>query len=167
MALAEFLYLPIFVAALRSFDPVGDGAGARRSAARSSVARAGRAPAARAPRYADDLGAWARERGLPRRVFARSPLERKPRYVDFDSPSLRRSLARFIAPAREQPPARVKFTEMLPGPEDCWLERDAGHHTCELRIVALDERRGSSTRVTRARRIPASWSVSGAPRGRC
>jgi hypothetical protein len=73
-------------------------------------------------------------------VFARSPLERKPRYVDFESPSLLRSLNRFLAPARERAPAApVEFTEMLPGPEGCWLESEAGHHTAELRIVALDE----------------------------
>jgi hypothetical protein len=26
---------------------------------------------------------------------------------------------------------------MLPGPDECWLESDAGRHTSELRIVAL------------------------------
>ena len=99
------------------------------------------APAARAPGHADDLAAWARDRGLPRRVFARSPLERKPRYVDFESPSLCRTLARFLAAAREPAPgAPVEFTEMLPGPGECWLESDAGHHTSELRVVALDGR---------------------------
>jgi hypothetical protein len=47
-------------------------------------------------------------------------------------------LSRFIAPAREHAPtAPVEFTEMLPGPEDCWLESDAGHHTSELRVVAV------------------------------
>ena len=97
------------------------------------------APAAELPATPDDLAAWARDRGLPRRVFARSPLERKPRYVDFESPSLRRTLARFVAPARERAPAApVEFTEMLPGPDECWLESDAGHHTSELRVVALD-----------------------------
>ncbi len=62
------------------------------------------------PAAPDDLAAWARERGLPRRVFARSPLERKPKYVDFESASLRRSLVRF---ARGGP---LEFTEMLPEP---------------------------------------------------
>ena len=90
------------------------------------------APAAELPAAPDDLAAWARERGLPRRVFARSPLERKPRYMDFESPSLRRSLIRF---ARGAP---VEFTEMLPSPEGCWLESADGHHTSELRVVALD-----------------------------
>ena len=48
------------------------------------------------------------------------------------------ALGRFIAPAREQAPhAPVELTEMLPAPEECWLESDAGHHTSELRVVAL------------------------------
>ena len=29
---------------------------------------------------------------------------------------------------------------MLPGPDECWLESDAGHHTSELRVVAVDQR---------------------------
>jgi Lantibiotic dehydratase, N terminus len=139
LGLAQFLYLPIFVAALRSFDPAGPGDG-RAQTGRRVVRRASWSiPAGELP---EDVAAWARERGLPRRVFARSPLERKPRYVDFESPSLRRTLARFLAPARERAPhAPVEFTEMLPGPDECWLASDQGHHTCELRVVALDRNR--------------------------
>ena len=127
--LAQLLYLPIFVAALRSFDPVGRGAG-RAQIGRLVVRRANwSAPADELP---GDLAAWARERGLPRRVFARSPLERKPRYVDFESPSLCRGAEAVRARGR-----RSSSTEMLPGPDECWLESDAGHHTSELRVVAL------------------------------
>ena len=137
--LAHFLFLPIFVASLRSFDLVGDGEG-RAQIGRLVVRRAcWSTPAGVLPAKADELAAWARDRGLPRRVFARSPLERKPRYVDFESPSLRRQLVRFLARAREQVPDRpVEFTEMLPGPDECWLQSDAGNHTSELRVVALD-----------------------------
>jgi hypothetical protein len=139
VSLAQFLYLPIFVASLRSFDPIGRHDG-RAQIGRLVVRRASwSAPAAELPARPDDLAAWARDRGLPRCVFARSPLERKPRYVDFESASLRRTLARFVAPARERAPrAPLEFTEMLPGPKDCWLQSDAGHHTSELRLVALD-----------------------------
>lgn len=137
--LARFLFLPIFVASLRTFDPVGDGDG-RAQIGRLVVRRARwSAPAAELPPQPGDLAAWARERGLPQRVFVRSPLERKPRYVDFESPSLCRQLVRFVARAREQAPDRpVELTEMLPAPEECWLESAAGHHTSELRVVALD-----------------------------
>jgi hypothetical protein len=140
--LAQLLFLPIFVSSLRSFDPVGGGAG-RAQVGRLVVRRANwSAPAAELPAAPDDLAAWARERGLPRRVFARSPLERKPRYVDFESPSLCRMLGRFVASARAQAPrAPVEFTEMLPGPEDCWLRSDAGRHTSELRVVAVERSR--------------------------
>lgn len=121
--LAEFLHLPIFVAALRSFDPFGEGH--ERVTVGKLVVRRARWMA---PAGEEDLPRWAREHGVPRRVFARSPLERKPRYVDFESPALCRGLARF---ARGEP---MDFTELLPGPEDCWLDG----HTSELRITALE-----------------------------
>jgi hypothetical protein len=139
LSLGHILYLPTFVAALRSFDLAGAGEG-RAQIGRLVVRRAHwSAPVGELPESPEDLMAWARERRLPRRAFARSPLERKPRFVDFESPSLMRTLARDIARAREQVPgAAVEFTEMLPSPDQCWLESDAGHHTSELRIVALD-----------------------------
>lgn len=138
--LAHLLYLPIFVAALRSFDPIGEQAG-RAQVGRLVVRRASwSAPAGELP---DDLAAWARDQGVPRRAFARSPLERKPRYVDFESPSLLRAVTRFVALAREQAPAApVDFTEMLPGPDECWLPGEGGRHTSELRVIAVD--RGAS-----------------------
>jgi hypothetical protein len=138
--LAELLFLPIFVSAIRSFDPIGAHVEGRATIGRTVVRRASwSVPVRDLPPAPDDLGAWARDRGLPRRVFARSPLERKPVFVDFESPSLRRTLARFVAPAVDQAPgAPVQFTEMLPGPEECWLQSASGHHTSELRIVAVD-----------------------------
>jgi hypothetical protein len=126
--LAHFLYLPIFVAALRSFDLAGGGEG-RAQLGNLVVRRA--TWSARADELPADLAGWARDRGLPRRVFARSPLERKPRYVDFESPSLLRALTRFLAPVGD---GTVEFTEMLPGPDQCWLDG----HTSELRLVAVD-----------------------------
>jgi lantibiotic biosynthesis dehydratase-like protein len=144
VALAELLFLPIFVSAIRSFDPIGRHVEGRATIGRTVVRRASwSAPASALPSAPDDIAAWARDGGLPRRVFARSPLERKPIFIDFESPSLRRVLARFIAPAVAQSPgAPVQFTEMLPGPDECWLESEVGHHTSELRIVALDRSAG-------------------------
>lgn len=138
--LAELLFLPIFVSAIRSFDPIGAHLEGRATIGRTVVRRASwSVPVRDLPPAPDDLAAWARDRGLPRRVFARSPLERKPVFVDFESPSLRRVLARFVAPAVDQAPgAPVQFTEMLPGPDECWLQSASGHHTSELRIVAFD-----------------------------
>jgi hypothetical protein len=144
VALAELLFLPIFVSAIRSFDPIGRHVEGRATIGRTVVRRASwSALASELASAPDDIAAWARDGGLPRRVFARSPLERKPIFIDFESPSLRRVLARFIAPAvARSPGAPVQFTEMLPGPDECWLESDVGHHTSELRIVALDRSAG-------------------------
>jgi hypothetical protein len=75
-------------------------------------------------------------------VFVRSPLQPQPIYVDLESPTLLRVLARFLAPAAEHAPAApIVFTEMLPGPDDCWLEDSNGRYTSELRIVAVDTSR--------------------------
>jgi hypothetical protein len=139
---AELLFLPIFVAAIRTFDLVGEHEG-RATVGRTVVRRARwSAAAGELPAAADDLAAWARDRGLPRVVFARSPLERKPIYVDFESPALRRVLARFVGPARDQAPmAAFEFVEMLPAPDECWLQTEDGHHTSELRVVAVDRSR--------------------------
>ncbi|MBJ7328344.1 MAG: lantibiotic dehydratase [Solirubrobacteraceae bacterium] len=138
--LAELLYLPIFVSAIRSFAPVAAADGQRVQLGRLVVRRATwTAAAGELPENPDDLGFWARERGIPRRCFVRSPLERKPRYVDLESPSLLRGWARFVAPAREQAPsAPVEVVEMLPAPEDCWLPGDDGPCTSELRVIAVD-----------------------------
>jgi hypothetical protein len=38
----------------------------------------------------------------------------------------------------QAPGAPVQFTEMLPGPEECWLQSASGHRTSEPRIVAVD-----------------------------
>jgi len=82
---------------------------------------------------------------MPRRVFVRSPLQRKPIYADLESSTLLRVLARFLAPVAEHAlTAPILFTEMLPGPDDCWLEDSNGHYTSEFRIVAVDTSRRPS-----------------------
>ena len=73
------------------------------------------------------------------RLRSLSLFERKPMLVDFASPALRRVLRRWSATTAERAPgARMELTEMLPGPRDCWLEDEAGRHTSELRLVAVD-----------------------------
>lgn len=69
---------------------------------------------------------------LPAAFYARSGREREPFYVDTRSPALLEGLARLAAAAD-----RVTMTEVLPGPDECWL-RDGDHRfAAELRCVYL------------------------------
>ena len=55
----------------------------------------------------------ARGLGIPRHVFVKSPLERKPMYLDTDSPVLGRILCRHARhAASESSQHRIRFTEM-------------------------------------------------------
>jgi hypothetical protein len=137
LPLAELLSLPIFISAVRTFDPVG--APGRMTIGRTVIRRAHWTAPAQELAASDDLADWARRRGLPRRVFARSPLERKPMLVDFHSPALGRVLRRWsTATAERAPGTRMELTEMLPGTDECWLQDEAGRHASELRLVAVD-----------------------------
>jgi hypothetical protein len=140
LPLAELVFFPIFVSAVRSFDLVSTDTPGRMTLGRTVIRRAHwTAPARELAAADDDLAGWARRHGLPRRVFVRSPLERKPMLVDLKSPALRRVLRRWSAATAERAPnARMELTEMLPGPHDCWLQDDTGRHTSELRIVGVD-----------------------------
>ncbi|HET8660502.1 MAG TPA: lantibiotic dehydratase [Micromonosporaceae bacterium] len=73
------------------------------------------------------------ERSLPRHVFARLPNEPKPVYCDLDSPLLVRQLTRMAAGAV----GTVELSEMVPGPEDLWLQRDGMGYTTEIRFTAV------------------------------
>jgi len=84
---------------------------------------------------------WMRQHDLPRFVFAKTPIERKPFYVDFDSPILVNILAKYVRRTGEQgaDDAQITVTEMLPDPSHVWLPDAQGrHYTSELRIVAVD-----------------------------
>ncbi|MBS1149543.1 MAG: hypothetical protein H6Q89_1241 [Myxococcaceae bacterium] len=77
---------------------------------------------------------WARAAGLPRWVFARSPHEVKPVFVDLDSPALVEVLAKQARGADS-----FTVTEMLPTPDQAWLEDAAGaRYAAELRMLAVD-----------------------------
>jgi hypothetical protein len=51
--------------------------------------------------------------------------------------------------AAADPDAMVRFSEMLPGPEECWLEQNGRTYTSELRLVAVDLTRRGLGRVSR------------------
>ena len=134
--------IAIFVAAVRAFELVPDTAHAPRLTAGRVVVRreCWSIPARDLPSDPADLPAFARDRGMPRRLFARSPLERKPMYLDTESPTLARVLCRHARHAAAEAAAQpVRFTEMLPTPEQCWLTDPEGNrYVSELRIVAVD-----------------------------
>lgn len=150
----EAFQLVTFLMALRTYalfaDP--DGHAPRCTAGRSvyrretwmaDAAELAWARPRRSARFAE-ARSWAMALGMPRRVFVSSPVEAKPMYVDFDSPALVGMLGRLMrrtaaAPAAALGGRSVRFTEMLPGPDGCWLQDAAGHrYTSELRVVAVD-----------------------------
>jgi Lantibiotic dehydratase, N terminus len=143
VALTDLLWGPIFMSSMRSFDPFGARGTGRITIGRTVMRRAcWSVPANELPAQPETLARWAREHGMPRSVFVRSPVQPKPIYVDLESATLLRVLARFLAPAAEHAPgAPIVFTEMLPGPDDSWLENSNGRYTSELRIVAVDTSR--------------------------
>ncbi len=90
---------------------------------------------------------WARQTGLPRFCFYRTPAERKPCYMDWESPIYLDIFARLARAAGEAPAGegRVTLSEMLPGPDQIWLSDAEGRrYTCEVRLVALEEAGGAA-----------------------
>ncbi len=88
------------------------------------------------------MARWAAHLGLPTRTFCLPAGEAKPVYVDFQSPALTRNLHRMLTrTAITNPDAPVRFAEMLPGRDQCWLEHEGAHYTSELRLVAVDRTR--------------------------
>jgi hypothetical protein len=134
--------IAIFVAGVRAFDLLPDAEHAPRlTVGRVVVRRESWSIAARdVPSDPKDIPAFARACGMPRRLFAKSPLERKPMYLDTDSPALARVLCRHARRAAAEVGTQpVRFTEMLPTPEQCWLTDPEGNrYVSELRVVAVD-----------------------------
>lgn len=148
--LTDILFAPLFLSAMRTFQPFPE-AGGRITLGQTVLRRATwLTRAADQPAEAAAIPAWADELGLPRRVFALVGDEAKPVYVDLESPVLLRNLHRMARRAIvSDADASVRFCEMLPGPDGCWLEGENGRYTCELRIVAVDQtRRGGGTLST-------------------
>jgi Lantibiotic dehydratase, N terminus len=85
---------------------------------------------------------WGQLQQLPRFVFVKSPIERKPFYVDFASPIYTEILAKVIRrTAESKAPGSISFSEMLPNPQNLWLtDAEGQQYTCELRCIAVDSR---------------------------
>jgi hypothetical protein len=89
----------------------------------------------RPPRDADERIALRRALvgdGVPTRFFAKAPHQRKPLYVDLDSPLLVEALFRLLAGAD-----RLHAAEALPGPGALWLHHNGLDVAAELRCVYL------------------------------
>jgi hypothetical protein len=92
-----------------------------------------------AARYAA-ARAWRARHGLPERIFAVLPVERKPIGVDFASLPLVNILAKEIRRTAEAGEPTFAATEMLPDLRDLWLPDRAGQrYAAEFRLVAFDE----------------------------
>lgn len=84
---------------------------------------------------------WAREHGMPRFVFTKSPVEVKPFYADFASPIYVNIFAKVVRRTLETGGENplILVSEMLPTADQAWLPDNEGErYTSELRIVALD-----------------------------
>jgi hypothetical protein len=85
--------------------------------------------------------AWRAGHGLPERIFAVLPVERKPIAVDFTSLPLVNALAKEVRRTAAAGAATFSVTEMLPDIGDLWLRDRAGQrYASELRLVAYDSR---------------------------
>jgi hypothetical protein len=142
MSVFDVFAMPIFISGIRAFELLPDEAHSRRmTIGRTVLQREGwTVPASEIPQTAADVPAFARDRGMPRRVFMKSPVERKPMFLDTESQTLGRILCRLARKAAElSPTATIRFTEMLPAPEECWLRGpDGKRYASELRLVAVD-----------------------------
>jgi hypothetical protein len=84
---------------------------------------------------------WAHSHSLPRFIFVKAPIETKPVYVDFDSPTFVHLLAKIVRRQAQEgsEAATIAFSEMVPAFEQLWLpDAEDNRYTSELRIIALD-----------------------------
>lgn len=86
------------------------------------------------------LRRWARHHGMPRHCFFKVSSERKPCFLDFDSPIYADLFLKMVRSAAETGAgASVSVVEMLPRLDQLWLRDDGpGHHTCEIRTTAYE-----------------------------
>lgn len=87
------------------------------------------------------MRSWAQAAGLPRFLFVKTPFEAKPFFVDLASPISIEALAKTVRQVKETEAsaANIRVTEMLPTPEQAWLEDSVGRCVSELRMVVVDQ----------------------------
>ncbi len=85
---------------------------------------------------------WAQAEGIPRCVFFKVPVERKPTYLDFGSPILVDVFAKMIRRTLDAalPDSSVDISEMLPSHNQAWLKDvENRRYMSEFRFVAVDQ----------------------------
>jgi hypothetical protein len=84
---------------------------------------------------------WRRQHDLPRALFVKVPVEKKPFYLNLDSPVYLSIFSKMVRRSAEQgaPDGVINLTEMLPTFDQVWLPDGQGQrYTSELRLVAVD-----------------------------
>jgi Lantibiotic dehydratase, N terminus len=143
--LHALFWVPMFVATVFSYEPFPNVEHMERiTLGRTALRRESwRISIGDCPTDPAGVAGWARDHGMPRRVFVRMPGEPKPTYLDVESSALARIFCRQIRRRADTSDLLVAVSEMLPQPKHCWLELDGERYTSELRIAAVDlTRRG-------------------------
>ena len=162
VALADVFGMPIFITAVRTCELLAAEDHAPRVAIGRTVLRreSWSVPAAAVPQRAEESRRSRATRGMPRRVFTKSPLERKPMYLDTASPVLGRILCRQARQAAaDAPDARIAFTEMLPTPGAVVAARSRP-------ASATSASCGSSASTSRAAQAAPAYGGGASPRAR-
>ena len=147
--LHSLFWLPMFVATVFGYEPFPAAEHVERITVGRTVYRreSWRISIGDCPTDPAAVTGWARDHGMPRRAFVRMPGEPKPTYLDVESPVLARIFCRQIRRRADSAEQVVAVSEMLPQPEDCWLELDDERYTSELRIAAVDLTRRGHAKV--------------------
>jgi hypothetical protein len=116
--LHALFWVPMFVATVFSYEPFPKVEHMERITLGRTVFRreSWRVSVGDCPTDPAAVAGWARDHGMPRRLFVRMPDERKPTYLDVESPVLARSFCRQMRRRADTPDELVVVSEMLPGP---------------------------------------------------
>ncbi|HEY3568410.1 MAG TPA: lantibiotic dehydratase [Thermoanaerobaculia bacterium] len=85
-----------------------------------------------------EVARWRRRRGIPRHVFVHTAADPKPFYADLESPLFVDLLRRALGEN-----ATLHLTEMLPGPEEMWVEDGRGRYAAELLVQLSKTKAGT------------------------
>lgn len=90
------------------------------------------------PAFFAEVARWRRRRGIPRHVFVHTTADPKPFYADLESPLFVDLLRRALGEG-----TTLHLTEMLPGPDEMWVEDGRGRYAAELLLHLSKSRAGT------------------------